>query len=130
MSELAVIATYSFPHEAQLARSKLEAFDIPAFVLDEHTINMHWLYSDALGGVKLAVPNTEVQLALELLQEEAAVEESDEPALAGSPCGSHHLHACTKGKKPAFIIFLLLGFPLFFYQRGLRCDECSGFTRL
>lgn len=130
MSDLVVVATYSFPHEAQLARSKMEAFDIPAFVLDEHTINMHWLYSDALGGVKLAVPRSAVQFALELLQEDASVEELDEPALKCSHCGSHHLHACTKGKKPAFIVFLLLGFPLFFYQRGLRCDDCGGFTRV
>ncbi len=130
MSELAVIATFSFPHEAQLARSKLEAFDIPAFVLDEHTINMHWLYSDALGGVKLAVPRSQVENALQLLQEDAALEELDEPLLACAHCGSHHLHASTQGKKPAFIVFLLLGFPLFFYKRGLRCEDCGGFTPL
>lgn len=130
MSELAVIATYSFPHEAQLARSKLEAFDIPAFVLDEHTINMHWLYSDAFGGVKLAVPRSEVENALQLLQEDAALEELDEPPLICKHCGSHHLHACTQGKKPAFIVFLLLGFPLFFYKRGLCCEDCGGFTSL
>jgi DNA-directed RNA polymerase subunit RPC12/RpoP len=130
MSELAVIATFSFPHEAQLARSKLEAFDIPAFVLDEHTINMHWLYSDALGGVKLAVPRSQVENALQLLQEDAALEELDEPLLACAHCGSHHLYTSTQGKKPAFIVFLLLGFPLFFYKRGLRCEDCGGFTPL
>lgn len=130
MSNLVVIATYSFPHEAQLARSKLEAFNIPAFVLDEHTINMQWLYSDALGGVKLAVPHSVVKYARELLQEDAAIEELDEPALACVHCGSHHLHAYTQGKKPAFIVFLLLGFPLFFYQRGLKCEECGGFTKM
>lgn len=130
MSDLVVIATYSFPHEAQLARSKLEAFDIPAFVLDEHTINMQWLYSDALGGVKLAVPNSAVERALELLQEDTAIEELDESGVVCSHCGGHHLHAYTQGKKPAFIVFLFLGFPLFFYQRGLKCDDCGGFTKL
>jgi hypothetical protein len=130
MSDLVVVATYSFPHEAQLARSKLEAFDIPAFVLDEHTINMQWLYSDALGGVKLAVPNSAVKRALELLQEDAAIETLDEPDLACSHCGSHHLRVYTQGKKSAFIVFLLLGFPLFFYQHGLKCDDCDGFTKV
>src|SRR5690606_29952703 len=123
MGDLVVVATYSFPHEAQLARSKLDAFDIPAFVLDEHTINMQWLYSDALGGVKLAVPNSARKQALELLQEDTAIEELDEPTLACSHCGGHHLHAYTQGKKSAFIVFLLLGFPLFCYQRGLRCED-------
>lgn len=130
MGDLVVVATYSFPHEAQLARSKLDAFDIPAFVHDEHTINMQWLYSDALGGVKLAVPTSAHKQALELLQEDAAIEELDEPALACKHCGGHHLHAYTQGKKPAFIVFLLLGFPLFCYQRGLRCEDCGGFTRV
>lgn len=131
MSDLAVIATYSFPHEAQIARSKLEAFQITAFVLDEHTINMQWLYSDALGGVKLAVPRSQVQSALALLQEDANVEqEMDEPPLACSHCGGHHLHAYTQGKKPAFLVFLLLGFPLFFYRRGVKCEDCGGFTVL
>lgn len=130
MSDLVVIATYSFPHEAQLARSKLEAFDIPVFVLDEHTINMQWLYSNALGGVKLAVPNIAVESAMALLQEDAVIEDLDEPALHCLHCGSHHLHAYTQGKKPAFIVFLMLGFPLFFYQRGLKCEDCGGFTKI
>lgn len=130
MSDLAIIAAYSFPHEAQLARSKLEAFDIPAFVLDEHTINMQWLYSDALGGVKLAVPASLEARARLLLEEDAAIEEMDDPVIACAHCGGHHLHAYTLGKKPAFIVFLLLGFPLFFTRRGLKCDDCGGFTPL
>src|SRR5690606_2612794 len=128
MSDLAVIATYSFPYEAQLARSKLEAFDIPAFVLDEHTINMQWLYSDALGGVKLAVPRSQIESALALLQEDAAIDNMEEPSIACGHCGSHHLHAYTQGKKPAFIVFLLLGFPLFFNKHGLTCEDCGGVT--
>jgi hypothetical protein len=54
--ELITIARYSTPHEAQLAKSVLDAAGILAFVADEHTITMNWLYSNALGGVKLQVP--------------------------------------------------------------------------
>tara|TARA_R100001143_G_scaffold755_1_gene2242 strand:- start:4968 stop:5165 length:198 start_codon:yes stop_codon:yes gene_type:complete len=48
---LKTVATFSFPHEAHIARAKLESEGIPALVADEHTINMQWLYSNALGGV-------------------------------------------------------------------------------
>ena len=53
---LITVARYSLPYEAHLARARLEAEDIPAFVMEEHTINMQWLYSNALGGVRLQVP--------------------------------------------------------------------------
>ena len=46
---LKTIATYSFPYEAQIARARLDSEGIPAFVADEQTINMQWLYSNALG---------------------------------------------------------------------------------
>ena len=53
---LTTIGRFSHPLEAQIARARLEAAGIPAFVADEHTINMQWLYSNALGGVRLQVP--------------------------------------------------------------------------
>ena len=49
------IASFSFPHEAHIAKASLDAANIPASIADEHTINMDWLYSNALGGVKLFV---------------------------------------------------------------------------
>jgi hypothetical protein len=67
---LKTIARYSFPYEAQIARAKLDSEGIPAYIADEHTINMQWFYSDALGGVKLQVPETYAQQALELLSED------------------------------------------------------------
>lgn len=35
-----VVASFSFPHDAQIARASLESAGIPATVADEHTINM------------------------------------------------------------------------------------------
>lgn len=55
--DMMTITTFSLPIEAQIAWAKLDSEGIPAFVADEHTINAHWLYSNALGGVRLQVPN-------------------------------------------------------------------------
>ncbi|MES9086343.1 hypothetical protein ABEQ50_12470, partial [Cutibacterium acnes] len=43
-------------------------------------------------------------------------------------CGSGDLSVHTKGKKPAFLVFILLGFPLFFYKHGYKCNQCGEFS--
>lgn len=50
-----IVQSFSFPYEAQIAKTQLEAAEIPARIENEHTINMDWLYSNALGGVRLLV---------------------------------------------------------------------------
>lgn len=118
------VASYSFPHEAQLARSRLEAAGIPAFVADEHTINMYWLYSQALGGVKLQVPEVFVKQALEVLGEEAQLENETKPAAGCPNCGGN-IEYLVRGKRVAYFLFWLLGFPLWMTHRSIRCTACG-----
>ncbi len=66
-NNLVEVASFSYPHEAHIAKASLEAAEIPAFIANEHLINMQWLYSNALGGVKLLVPKTLSKQAKELL---------------------------------------------------------------
>ncbi len=63
-----VIKTFSFPYEAQIAKTQLEAFGIPVYIENEHTINMDWFYSNALGGVRLLVPENYVDEAKSFLE--------------------------------------------------------------
>ncbi|MEJ2361760.1 MAG: DUF2007 domain-containing protein [Gammaproteobacteria bacterium] len=132
-ADLITIASYSFPHEAHVARANLDAAGIPAFIADEHTINMQWLYSNALGGVRLQVPAQYVDKAREVLSQDYShllVEQFGEDIETRcSRCGSKNLQPYTRGRKPAFVVFLLLGFPLFFYQHGLRCKDCGHFEK-
>lgn len=131
-NNLIEIASFSYPHEAQIAKASLESAGIPAFITDENTINMQWLYSDALGGVRLLVPRECEVEAKELLstdfsdylKEEAPFEKTVCPH-----CGSDDVEAYTIGKKSAFLVFLLLGFPLFFYKRGIKCNHCGEISK-
>ncbi len=129
---LVQIASYTFLPEAHIAKASLEAAEIPVFITDEHTINMHWLYANAIGGVKLLVPQDRAEEAKCLLRQDfsdsiSQVVEAKENLCCH--CGSDKTEPYTKGKKPAFIVFLLLGFPLYFYQRGIKCLSCGGFCR-
>lgn len=137
MSNLVVVARYSFPLDAQIAKSNLESAGIAAYIADEHTINMQWLYSDALGGVRVLVAASDLEEAREILGEDfspSVIEASDSgsenvPERCCSYCGSHDVELYTKGKRSAFVIFILLGFPLFFYQHGIKCHACGKFTK-
>jgi hypothetical protein len=62
----------------------LDSAGIESFLADENVIRMNWLWSNALGGVKLQVRKTDVAVASELLEqklsEAAASADPDETA--------------------------------------------------
>jgi hypothetical protein len=70
--------------EAVMAKSVLDSAGIESFLADENVISMNWLWSNALGGVKLQVRKTDVAVASELLEqklsEAAASADPNEPA--------------------------------------------------
>ncbi|SET42336.1 putative signal transducing protein [Thalassotalea agarivorans] len=129
MSKLVVVARFSYPLNANIAKAALDTAGIDSFVADEHTINMQWLYSDAMGGVRLYVNEDKLEQARSIL----ATDFSDDVVDVADTkphcqnCGSEDMVAYTQGKKPAFVVFLLLGFPLFFYRHGMRCNQCGAF---
>jgi len=125
---LTTIAHYSFPYEAHIARAKLESEGIPAFVADENTINMQWLYSNAMGGVRLQVPPPFVEQALALLGEdcsELVEEQQGVETEACELCGSRNTEPFQRGRRWAFLVFLGLDFPLFPARNTHRCRDCG-----
>ena len=64
---LTTIASFREAHSAHIVRAKLEAAGIPVFVTDEHLVGVQWFYSDAIGGVKLQVPDGYAEQARELV---------------------------------------------------------------
>jgi hypothetical protein len=64
---MVVVSAFTSVHEAHLARSVLQAAGIEATVADEHLVSMYWLYSNAIGGVKVLVPEAQAQHAKDLL---------------------------------------------------------------
>lgn len=131
MNKFIVVEKYSFPLDANIAKASLEHEGIPAYIADEHTINMQWLYSDAIGGVRLFVPTEYEDAAKAILNIDYAADvdlvfEDEQEHCAA--CNSLNIVNYTKGKKSAFVLFILLGFPLFFYKHGKKCQDCGYFT--
>jgi hypothetical protein len=55
MGELITVGAFTGPLEAHLAKGRLETEGIPAVVAHENHVWAAWMYSQALGGVKIQV---------------------------------------------------------------------------
>ncbi|MCC0256327.1 DUF2007 domain-containing protein [Pseudomonas aeruginosa] len=125
---LTTIGRFSHPLEAQIARARLEAAGIPAFVADEHTINMQWLYSNALGGVRLQVPMVCREDAVALLatdESEALRAEQGSSEFQCLRCGGDQVAWKVDGRRLAFLGILLLNVPLWPIRRRFVCEVCG-----
>ncbi len=63
------VGIYRDPIVAQTYKTLLEGSGFTVFLKDEFTITMNWLYSQAIGGIKLQVPIDQAEAACELLQD-------------------------------------------------------------
>ena len=65
--ELVCVATFDKVHEAQLCKSQLEGAGIRAVLENEFALNANWLWSNAIGGVRLYVIPANRDAALQVL---------------------------------------------------------------
>ncbi len=138
--KLVTLAAFNMPHQAHLAKSLLEAAGIPAFIRDEHLISINPLYSPALGGVKVQVPDVHLKEAREILdsvpdfalQDEEALQATlpeepgpEPPELMECPhCGSRGFVEDIHYPVERVINGLLLGLPYLWLGRPLLCRAC------
>lgn len=66
MSQLVTVRTFSFQHEAHMAAHLLEEAGIKVFIKDEM---IGGFYSNAVGGIKIQVVESELSQAEEILTE-------------------------------------------------------------
>lgn len=64
------IATFDFLPEAEIARGRLLAEGIDCRLADQHLVQTNWLYSPAVGGIKLQVADAEVERAKAILAQD------------------------------------------------------------
>jgi len=77
MDRLVQIASFVYPWQAYIARGRLEARGIKAFVFDDGIVTAHPFISNAVGGVKLLVDRSDAERAIAILNEEEFDEELD-----------------------------------------------------
>jgi len=141
------VLTVIFPHEVAVIRGRLESEGITCFVQDELTVQVTPFYSNAIGGVKLQVRESDLHQAIEILKETGYIKDEEiqphrEPprlnnqqvSMKGEKlicpiCGSEEV---VKTKKAGWI-FLLTSFLLLpfcgifspFFQKTYFCFDCK-----
>ena len=112
------IAAFRSTGEAEAARSALDAAGIYAYLIDAELVRLNWLYTQAIGGIKVVVRYEDSDRALDVLKglwpestEPPATEEMivAEPAAPPScpECGSKNAQ-----KLPRVMIFLFVSVVL------------------
>jgi len=136
--DMITIAAFSEAGHAHLARGFLESEGIPAAVADQHTVGIHWLYSNAVGGVKLRVSEEHAERASALLagrSQESAEEAAEFRQVAGET------DTCPACKSPSVApskladrvkALLLLGvlptvpaIPFVLWNSDWKCKDCG-----
>jgi hypothetical protein len=114
------LKSYSTPIEAQVARTKLESEEIECFIRDEHTLTINWLYSNAMGGVRLCVLEPDLERARMSLAEGDAVSLQSCPECGGSDFSEEP----ARGHWWAYPL-VLFNFPVPFRPGRRRCGKCG-----
>ena len=114
-----IVATYSKPEEAYLAASLLEGNGLTVNVRDADTVGNYWMYSNAIGGVKLEVDEDDVACAQEILN----LPKEANGILACPHCGSGDVKLRQMNLFTA--ISMSLGILLPFASKKVDCLECA-----
>jgi hypothetical protein len=114
---------------ALLAKGALESAGIECFLADDITIRMDWLWSNALGGVKLCVNTRDAQAAAEVLDqgipdgfETAGGRDYTQPRCP--KCQSLDI-SFEDLNKPVAYTGIFFGVPIPLGRRRWKCNACE-----
>ena len=77
MKDYVTIASFTYPSDLYVIRSRLEAEGIDTYLKDEWIVNVHNFYSLAVGGIKLQVSEADKEMAIAILKEEGYLKDRD-----------------------------------------------------
>ncbi len=120
---MTTIAQFSKAEDAHLLRLRLEAAGIEVFIQDENTVQVDWLLSDAIGGVRVQVADKDVEAATEILYADPAPVPADRPICPF--CSSTQTAPDETPRRITFLTILLLGIPLLYPQHRWKCSSCG-----
>ncbi len=134
--------SFTYPSEAYPLIAKLREENIPCTLSNEHVVLIDPLISNAVGGVKLLVPETEAERAKAIIEDffkpaqasiaplDAAFRESHDEVAAWCPaCETYPVYRkkFTYGKTALAVFLTLLSYPLalLFLSKTHTCARCN-----
>ena len=124
------VATFQYPAEAQIVKTRLEAEGINVIVNNEYTINTDPLISTAIGGVQLMVKAEDELKAKEVLDDISKYSLDDSGHAINCPnCNSEKVAYYTtitdfKSFINFFVGFIFAVLPIY-TRYSYRCENCN-----
>lgn len=69
MDDFKMLISFTYPHEAHIAKGYMESNGIETLLKDEMTVSVNNFYSNAVGGVKLLVKDSDYKKGIQLLKD-------------------------------------------------------------
>ena len=140
MDNWKLLQTFTYPHEAHIAKGYLESEGIDTIIKDEVTAQVNNFYSNAIGGVKLLVHESMFTRGTEVLIKGGYIRDSGEPIspkmelIQLTPttdrevcpfCKSKNIGKMKDPNVLVIILYFLLGafFPIF--KKSFKCFDCE-----
>lgn len=134
-----IIQTFTYPHEAHLAKAFLESEGVDSEIRDELTVQVNNFYSNAVGGVKLVVREEDYDRGVEVLIKgdylnniakpapviEYVLVENDFDATCCPFCKSENISIKKEPNIWTVVVLLVasIAFPIF--KRSYKCYDCE-----
>lgn len=128
---LITIKTFDIAIDAHILKVRLEADEIACYLFDEHIVSMNPLYSNAIGGIKLKIHESDYPKAKLILDELKQLELHDEAGkrINCPKCNSLEINTQFRSFNSAkgiiaIMLTILYGiFPIYF-KTTMRCNSC------
>ena len=138
MNNFKILISFEYVHEAHIVRGYLESNDITVFLQDELTIQENHLYSNAIGGVKLKVHESQYEEAKKLLVEGEYIANDGEDLIRNVTiykayksdrkncpyCNSENFKKNIKANWLTVLGYFILGSFLPVYRATYVCFDC------
>ncbi len=122
------VLLHSYPNyiEAHIARAALDNAGIPCWLKDEHTVTIDPILTQAIGGIKLMVPDHLAEEAFRLLFE---LQQQNKKENYCPACGSENTEYVSTPRKPMNWISALSTFIMGDYaiatEKMMHCFDCG-----
>ncbi len=123
--KLVTIETFRDLGEALLAKGRLEAAEIDSCLADENLVRMDWFLANAVGGIKLKVPEEQAEEAFRVLfTEKYKVPGEDQPKCP--KCGSGNVNVVDPEKGFRLAMLWFIAFPMPRVEEvHWKCAQCG-----
>ena len=126
------VGWFSNPLFAWMLRNKLVDEGLDAFVQDDFVATMNWLYTTAIGGIKVQVPYEQLHQAKEVISRDYSQVFSSLPRTTTdaelprcSSCGSSEIHEEQVAVRLFFLVWMVIGLPFPFISSAIECYDCG-----